>query len=143
VKGITLWGYVQGQMWDQTPTSYLVNSNGTVRPAFTWLAQFIKDNPTGVKISMAELPTHYQLAQNFPNPFNPTTEIQYSVPRNGHISLKVYNLLGQEVAILFDGVRPSGNYIATFNGAGLASGVYFYRFVASNFIDSKKLMLLK
>jgi len=55
----------------------------------------------------------------------------------------VYNLLGQEVATLFDGVRPSGNYIATFNGAGLANGVYFYRFVASNFTDSKKLLLLK
>ena len=140
VKGITLWGYTP-PTWQVTV--YLVRSDGTYRPALKWLADFIKNNPTGVEITNSGVPSAYQLKQNFPNPFNPTTEIQYSVPRSGHISLKVYNLLGQEVATLFDGVRPSGNYIATFNGAGLANGVYFYRFVASNFTDSKKLLLLK
>jgi GH35 family endo-1,4-beta-xylanase len=143
VKGITLWGYVQGQMWNQTPTSYLINSDGTVRPAFTWLVQFLKDNPMGVKTSKTELPTQFQLAQNFPNPFNPTSEIQYSVPRSGHLTLKVYNILGKEVMTLFDGVRQPGNYAATFNGTGLASGVYFYRLQAGYFTETKKLLLVK
>ena len=141
VKGVTLWGYIQGRTW--LTNSYLVNTDGTARPALLWLADYIKNNPLGVAKSVSGVPTRFQLAQNFPNPFNPTSEIQYSVPRSGHLSLKVYNILGEEVVTLFDGVRQPGNYVATFNGTGLASGVYFYRLQAGNFTQTKKLMLVK
>ncbi|MGE5806741.1 MAG: family 43 glycosylhydrolase [Ignavibacteria bacterium] len=85
----------------------------------------------------------YKLNQNYPNPFNPVTQIDYSVPRNSYITLKVYNLLGQEVTSLFEGFQKIGNYSATFDGSGLASGVYLYRMTAANFTDTKKIMLLK
>jgi endo-1,4-beta-xylanase len=89
------------------------------------------------------IPVQFYLSQNYPNPFNPTTRIQYSVPLRGHVSLKVYNLLGEEVANLFDGIRQQGNYMATLDGKGLASGIYFYRLNAGNFTETKKLILLK
>jgi hypothetical protein len=88
-------------------------------------------------------PQKYGLEQNFPNPFNPTTQINYSVPEKGYVSLKVYNLLGQEVITLFDGVRHTGNYVATFNGGELASAVYLYQLRANNFMETKRLILLK
>jgi hypothetical protein len=89
------------------------------------------------------VPHEYQLSQNYPNPFNPFTQINYSVPRSSTITLKVYNLLGQEVASLFEGSRQAGNYTAILDGNKLASGVYLYRLVAENFVDTKKLVLLK
>lgn len=95
-----------------------------------------EDNPNQVVNS-------FSLSQNYPNPFNPTTHIKYSVPENGYISLKVYNILGEEVATLFDGVRQAGNYLATFDGRGLAVGVYLYQLKATNFLETKKLILLK
>jgi len=83
------------------------------------------------------------LQQNFPNPFNPETQIRYSVPHSSFVSLKVYNLMGQEVATLFEGIRQLGNYTAIFDGTGLSSGVYLYRMTAENFMVMKKTMLLK
>ncbi|MCG3121296.1 MAG: hypothetical protein ALAOOOJD_04335 [bacterium] len=85
----------------------------------------------------------FSLQQNYPNPFNPATQIAYSVARHGFVSLKVFNLQGQEVATLFEGVSPVGNYSATFDGKGLASGLYVCRLEAADFSASKKLMLLK
>jgi Secretion system C-terminal sorting domain len=98
---------------------------------------------TGVKERGGPVPGDYSLAQNYPNPFNPTTQIEYSVPRNGHVSLKVYNSFGQEVATIFDGVQSAGNYVATFNATGLASGVYLYRLQSENVSIIKKLVLTK
>jgi len=89
------------------------------------------------------IPTEYKLYQNYPNPFNPTTQIEYSVPRNSFISLKVYSLIGQEVATIFEGVRQTGNYTALFNGNNLSSGVYFYQLKGNNFVESKKFVLLR
>jgi hypothetical protein len=85
----------------------------------------------------------FQLSQNYPNPFNPTTQIKYSIPRTGYVSLKVYDLLGHEVATLHAGVQQAGSYAVTFDGTGLASGVYFCRMQAGNFVQTKKLVLLK
>jgi hypothetical protein len=91
-----------------------------------------------------ELPAKFDLNQNYPNPFNPTTQIKYSVPQYSYVSLKVFNLLGKEVATLFAGVHQAGNYVATFNGNGLASGVYFYQLKVSNaFNEIKKMVLMK
>ena len=88
-------------------------------------------------------PQTYVLLQNYPDPFNPTTTIEYSVPKNGFVTLKVYNILGQEVATLFSGTRQQGNYQATFDGAKFATGVYFYRLRAGSVSITKKLVLMK
>ena len=102
----------------------------------------IKTNSVYVELP-ENLPTEFLLSNNYPNPFNPTTNINYSIPVSGNISLKVYNILGQEIATLFEGYKQPGNYEVTFNGAGLASGVYFYQLKTENFVKIKKLMLLK
>ena len=85
----------------------------------------------------------FGLNQNYPNPFNPTTQISYAVPQKSYLTLKIYNILGQEVMTLFDGVRNAGNYKVTFDGKGLSSGVYLYQLKAENFVETKKLMILK
>lgn len=88
-------------------------------------------------------PTSFSLSQNFPNPFNPTTQIQYALPENSFVSLKVYNLLGEEISILFEGIKSGGNYTITFDAAGLSTGIYLYQLKAKNFVETKKLILLK
>src|SRR3972149_7001986 len=84
------------------------------------------------------IPQEFSLFQNYPNPFNPTTQINYYVPQNSYITLKVYDLLGQEVITLFEGMRAMGNYAATFDGSELSSGMYLYRLNAENFMQTKK-----
>jgi hypothetical protein len=89
------------------------------------------------------IPKEFKLFQNFPNPFNPTTRIKYSVPKNSIVILKVYNLLGEEVTTLFEGFRERGNYTAAFDARGLTSGVYFYRLQSGPFAETKKFVLLR
>lgn len=89
------------------------------------------------------LPLEYSLEQNYPNPFNPGTTIKYSIPADGHVKLSVYNLLGEEVANLVNSQQKAGRYEIDFNASNLASGVYVYRLESSNFISSKKLILMK
>jgi hypothetical protein len=89
------------------------------------------------------IPTTYNLTQNYPNPFNPTTSIKFSLPEAGIVTLKVFNLLGQEVAVLLNGEKPAGNYEATFDASMLSSGIYFYTLEANNFTSTKKMVLLK
>ena len=141
IKGVTLWGYIQGYTW--ITYSYLVNSNGTARPALFWLAQYIKDNPVGVEETEPVIPTKYSLDQNFPNPFNPSTNIRYSIVKAARVSLKVYDILGREVKTLVNEVQAPGKYSVTFNAQNLASGVYFYRINTENYTATKKLLLLK
>jgi hypothetical protein len=90
-----------------------------------------------------ETPREYRLEQNYPNPFNPVTRITYSVPSAGHVSLRVYDILGREVATLVNEEKQPGSYTVTFNGQGLASGVYFYRFNAQGYVSTKKMILTK
>lgn len=82
------------------------------------------------------------LGQNYPNPFNPTTQINYLIAHPDYVTLKVYNILGQEVMTLFEGFRKPGNYSATFNRKGLASGIYLYKLQSDNYIETKKLIIL-
>ena len=85
----------------------------------------------------------YSLSQNYPNPFNPTTTINYSIKTVGEVTLKVYDMLGTEVASLVNEVKEPGNYSVTFNAANLPSGMYVYILSTGNFIETKKLILLK
>ncbi len=100
------------------------------------------DQIVGVDVAQ-QLPSAFRLSQNFPNPFNPSTQIAYAVPERSRITLRVYDLLGKEVATLFDGIRPAGEYVAVFHGNGLASGVYFYRLEAGGFTETRKLVMMK
>jgi hypothetical protein len=83
------------------------------------------------------------LSQNYPNPFNPSTVIKYSIPYNGFVSLKIYNLLGEEAASLVYEYKTQGEYNVTFDGTNLASGVYFYKLEMGNNTATKKMVLIK
>jgi hypothetical protein len=89
------------------------------------------------------LPKSITLLQNYPNPFNPVTEIRYRIAEYSFVSLKVYNLLGQEVAELVNDYKQPGTHSVTFDASRLASGTYFYRLVAGNHHDVKKFTVLK
>jgi hypothetical protein len=88
-------------------------------------------------------PLLYKLTQNYPNPFNPTTKITYALPRAGNVSLIVYDVLGREVLRLVNEYKNVGTYTVDFDGTNFASGVYFYRIVADEFTDIKKMLLVK
>jgi hypothetical protein len=103
---------------------------------------------SGLVVSVEEgpretLPEDFILHQNYPNPFNPSTRISFSIPHSSFVSLRVYDLLGREVATLVNEQLGTGNYERTFNAEGLTSGVYFYRLQAGGFVQTKKLLLLR
>ncbi len=89
------------------------------------------------------VPTEFKLEQNYPNPFNPATIIKFSVPQMERVNLKVYDLLGREVATLVNEEKAPGSYEVKFDGSNLASGTYFYRLQAGDFVQVKKMMLMK
>jgi hypothetical protein len=89
------------------------------------------------------IPERFVLAQNYPNPFNSSTTIQFALPIASHVSIKVYNELGVEVATLVDKHLPPGEYKTTWNAADIASGVYLYRIQAGDFVETKKMLVLK
>jgi hypothetical protein len=89
------------------------------------------------------IPIYFSLLQNYPNPFNPNTKINYNVPKSVFVTIKVYDVLGKEVTTLVNENKPVGNYSVEFNANKLVSGVYFYRMQAGNFIQTKKLILVK
>ncbi len=141
VKGITLWGYREGFTWQTS--CYLVRSDNTARPALLWLAQYVQNNPTGVEEMASGLPSHYQLDQNFPNPFNPSTNIRYTISQTSKVVLRVFDVLGREIQTLVNTAQAPGHYTVTFNAQNLTSGVYFYQLSAGTFTETKKLMLLR
>jgi Secretion system C-terminal sorting domain/Cytochrome c554 and c-prime len=98
---------------------------------------------TGIASSNITKPLTFNLSQNYPNPFNPTTTISYSVPKSSPVTIKVYDILGREVETLVNEQKVSGNYEVQFNGSKLSSGVYFYRMQAGDFVQTKKLVLMK
>lgn len=97
---------------------------------------------TGVEDEVSA-PTGFALSQNFPNPFNPTTSIKFNVGERANVTLKVFDMLGREVATLVNEVKESGSYDVNFDAASLASGTYVYKLTAGNFVETKKMVLLK
>ena len=90
-----------------------------------------------------QLPTTYGLEQNYPNPFNPVTTIKYQIPEQSFVTLKVYDVLGNEIATLLNEEKPIGNYEVEFDASSLSSGIYFYKLQAGSFVETKKMLLLK
>ncbi len=89
------------------------------------------------------IPEQYSLSQNYPNPFNPTTQIHYELPKATQVSLKLYNMLGNEIMVLDQGQRGAGKHHVTFNGGDLPSGIYFYQLRADHFVKTRKMFLIK
>jgi hypothetical protein len=143
------------------------------RKLANWEMLRLYDDPTEVKEQVNQINNNYQLSQNYPNPFNPTTIISYAVTNttvmlnsfqhlnnnetpkqalptgrqvrgdNINVSLNVFNILGKEVATLVNKKQSPGNYQVEFDGSNLPSGVYFYRLIVGNFLDTKKMILLR
>lgn len=97
----------------------------------------------GIEPYINETPSSFDLKQNFPNPFNPTTNINFSLPKSSYVSLKVYDLVGKEVKTLVDGNQQQGTYNITFDAVNLPSGIYFYTLKTNEFTATKKMMLVK
>jgi len=106
---------------------------------YCWSVNF----PSGVDEEYESNITTYKLCQNYPNPFNPITEIRYDLPVDCQVRLEIYNLLGQKVATLVDGKEKAGYKTATWDAGSFSSGIYFYRLQAGDFVQTRKMVLLK
>ncbi len=127
-------GYWNLRIYDRA-----AGSTGTLE---AWSLTLLYQSLTGVPEDH-KIPTTYLLSQNFPNPFNPSTMIRYHLPERLLVTIKIFNILGQEVVTLINEEKPAGSYEVNFNASKLSSGVYFYRLQAGNFISTKKMILLK
>jgi hypothetical protein len=110
--------------------------------------QRLLDDYTTLPRQPEELPQEFSLDQNYPNPFNPSTEIRFALAQAGPVELKIFNMLGQEVATLADDIRPAGSYQVMWDGKNtsgefVGTGVYIYRIVSGGFTATKKMMLLR
>ncbi len=102
------------------------------------------ERPTGLGISdEAPIASRYELGQNYPNPFNPTTHIRFNIPETANAKLTVFNVMGEEVATLVNGVMQAGGHTVSWNAASMPTGVYFYQLESGNFSQTKKLLLVK
>ena len=126
--------------------SSALNSVSVMKSITEEAIQIYNSNFTDIPTSIANQPTvvtEFKLFQNYPNPFNPSTKISWQAPVSGHQTLKVYDVLGNEVATLVDEYKPAGIYNVQFTMNNLASGIYFYRLTAGSFVQTKKMILIK
>lgn len=121
-----------------TPTGSFFTSRALVGEI-----HYTLETPTGVTNNNSQIPENYKLAQNYPNPFNASTLIEFAVPKNSNVTLKIYNSQGQIVETLVNSKFNAGTYSVRWNAGNLASGVYFYSIKADNFTQTKKLLLVK
>jgi flagellar hook assembly protein FlgD len=103
---------------------------------------------TDIQTDKPQIPERFEIAQNYPNPFNPSTTFSYSIPTNSHVTIEIFNILGQRVRTLIDEPRAAGVYEISWDGddsdgRGVSSGVYLYRFRAGDFAETRKMLLLK
>jgi hypothetical protein len=125
--------------------SFTTTTSGSVavtRGKTIWNTSVAADSTTDVRIADG-VPAAFALKQNYPNPFNPTTRIEYQVAKDQLVSLKVYNLLGQEVATLLNETKAPGTYAVDWNAEGLPSGIYLYKMQSGSFTSTRRMMLVK
>ena len=154
---VSIWTFTDGGSPAETP-DHVFTTDAVTDPAATLiLVSAFDDDSTTLHISDvyyneapvlalgddAILPSGYGLGQNYPNPFNPTTNISYTVPEAGQVNLTIFNALGEEVSTLVNNVVTSGTHTATWSAGNNPSGVCFYRIVAGNFTQTRKLLLIK
>lgn len=150
VKGITLWGYLEGQMWQET--CFLVRADGTNRPALDWLINYVDTATfpviTDLKENIAEMNSKVTVEQNYPNPFNSVTNIQFNLSEPVNVNLKIYDMLGKELTTLVNENLNSGSYSISWDatnskGNPVSIGTYYYRLVAGEFSYTGKMVYIK
>jgi formylglycine-generating enzyme required for sulfatase activity len=124
------------QVWKHQ-TRYLEHTSNTLGFRIVRGSQVVKVSEDSSQ------PNQFKLDQNYPNPFNPTTTIEYSIPEMNNVQLIIYDVLGREVATLVNEVQPQGNYKVSFDGSGLASGIYYYQLITDHYDQTKKMVLLR
>ena len=146
VEGVTMWGWKLGG-WRPGREMNLLRSNGEERPAMTWLREFLAeyeedddDNGTSVDDMLTK---QFRLLGNYPNPFGPSTTISYELPASMDVQLDVYDMLGRQVKSLVSDFQTAGIHTVTFDGSGLASGMYVYRLQAGDQAKTGRMMLVK
>lgn len=165
INGATGQNLNSGGIWNQNQSfeksfSYTLNS-AWLENNCNFIAIVFKDSTEGLFVSNIQqaiqqsvtsplgitnekiIPTEYKLLQNYPNPFNPTTNIKFSIPKDGKVSLKIYDILGNEKATYINGVLKAGSYNAEIDASGWSSGTYFYKLTAPGFSETKKMTLIK
>jgi hypothetical protein len=123
-----------------TANAFITMANAIIDAIQNSLA---KNGSAETTSSIEAAPAAYKLNQNYPNPFNPSTSISFSVPNDGHVSLSIYDVLGNEVAVLEDGFKSAGTYSYSFDASDLTSGIYVYTIRSSTFVETKKMLLIK
>jgi hypothetical protein len=140
-------GFVEGHGTTNSPKSYTFIDGSAQGTVAYRLKQIDRDGKFAysqtVEVEIGSLPKEFALMQNYPNPFNPTTVISYQLPATSHVSLKVYDAIGREVATLVNEVKEGGYYSATFDASKLSSGMYFARLTSSGNSKMRKLVLMK
>ncbi|MBK9097162.1 MAG: T9SS type A sorting domain-containing protein [bacterium] len=140
-------GFVSGNGNSNTPKTYSFIDNSLLGGSkfYYRLKQIDTDGSFEYSdiVSVEFLPQKFSLEQNYPNPFNPTTKIRWQSPVGSHQTLKIYDVLGNEVSTLVDEYLPAGSYETEFNADGLSSGIYFYKLQAGSFVETKKMILIK
>lgn len=144
-----------GTSWNEINTGLPANTNGRAliissgflylgtSEGVVWKRALSDFGITSVNQINDEIPSGFELKQNYPNPFNPSTSIQFSVQSSRYVSLKVYDVVGREIATLVNNELPAGSYKYDFDGSKLSSGIYFYRLISGSFSEIKKMALIK
>jgi len=125
--------------------NYLFAGGEFTSPDYSWIASNLCETviPIGIEPGNITIPKTYYLSQNYPNPFNPSTRISFSLPEKSFVTLRVYDMLGREIAELVNNELNTGNHSINWNASAYPSGVYFYKIEAGTFVESKKMVLIK
>jgi hypothetical protein len=120
-----------------TNNGWVVGVGGTILRTTNGGVSFVEEE------QISQVPAEFLLSQNYPNPFNPSTKIKYSIPQSSNVVIKVFDILGNEIETLVNKEQSTGTYEITWYAANLPNGIYFYKLQAGNFIETKKMILLK
>ena len=144
VEGVTLWGWKPG-LWRSDQEAWIFDQRP--KDAMDWLIDYVDTVQTTLAVSnelvSEDIPTGFVLHNNYPNPFNPSTNFQFTVPAASQVSVKVYDITGRLVQTVKEGFMPAGTHTLTFNASNLATGMYFYELRSGNFREVKKMTLIK
>lgn len=137
-----IWRKSANEEFGDVPVTYSDGDGSYEHDGLFILSTFGESSVTDVR-KVAGLPTAFALVQNYPNPFNPTTTIRYELPEATHVSLRVFNVLGNEVAVVEDKPKAAGRHTVQFDSNNLSSGVYFYRLEAAGFVQTRRMVLVR